>query len=308
MVTFNDIETAYLRINKYVKRTPIFTSTFLDNLLETKLFFKTENFQKVGAFKYRGATNAVMLLNPEEAKYGVSTHSSGNHAAALALAAKINHMKSYIVMPENSPKVKIDAVAGYGAEIFFCEPTQKAREEKLQDVINKYNATFIHPYDNQNVIAGQGTAAYEILTEIPHIDTIIAPVGGGGLISGTSICAKHLNNNIKVIAAEPEIANDAYRSFYSKKLCYNYNTNTIADGLRTSLSELTFSIIQNNVDDILTADEQHIIIAMRTIWERMKIVVEPSAALPLATILLNKNLFKNKNIAIILSGGNVDFK
>jgi len=304
--SFEDIKSTYKLIKPFVNKTPVLTSQTINNLTRANIFFKCENFQKIGAFKYRGATNAILSLDKKILQKGVATHSSGNHAAALALAAKINKIPSFIVMPNNAPKIKIDAVKGYDADIIFCKPTLQAREETLQKVVDKTKAVFIHPYDNINVIKGQGTACLEFLNEFSDLDTIIAPVGGGGLISGTSISAKGFNKNISVFAAEPANADDAKRSFYSGKLIPSENPNTIADGLLTSLSDLTFSIITKNVDAIFTCSEESIKFAMRFIWERMKIIIEPSSAVGLAIIFENPEVFKNKNIGIILSGGNVD--
>ena len=302
--TATDIYKAHKRIKPFINKTPVLTSSYLNQLSGAKLYFKAENFQKVGAFKYRGATNAVLSLSKIDLEKGVATHSSGNHAAALALAAKKAGAKAYIVMPNNAPQIKKNAVADYGAIITFCEPTQKAREATLQKIIEKTGATFIHPYDNCEVIKGQGTACLELINEIPNLDVIIAPVGGGGLLSGTSIIANA--NNIKVIAAEPENAADAYLSIKKDKLMPSVKPNTIADGLLTSLSELTFTIIKNNVEEIITVTEQQIIDAMRLVWERMKIIVEPSSSTVLAAVLANKEQFAEKNIGLIISGGNVD--
>lgn len=302
----SDIRNAYAKIKNRVNRTPVMTSSNLNSLLGINLFLKCENFQKVGAFKYRGATNAILNLNKKELQNGVATHSSGNHAAALALAARNNDSKAYIVMPQNAPRVKKNAVKSYGAEIVFCEPTLEARESTLKEVVEHTNATFIHPFNNFNVICGQGTAALEFFEEEDNFDFIMAPVGGGGLLSGTAITTKLLSPGTKVIAAEPKGADDAYRSFKSKSFIPSINPNTIADGLLTSLSDLTLEIILNKVDDILTVEEKSIIAAMHLIWERMKIIVEPSSAVPLAAILENQKLFVNKKVGIIISGGNVD--
>lgn len=303
--TIKDIRSAHDRIKPYIHKTPVLTSKSLNRITGAELYFKCENFQKAGAFKFRGATNAVLSLLPDEAKRGVATHSSGNHAAALALAAKQRGIKAYIVMPETAPEIKKKAVAEYGASIIFCEPTLEARETTLNQVVKETGAYFIHPYDNFNVICGQGTAALELLEDYPDLDIVIAPVGGGGLLSGTSITVKSHNSEMHVIAAEPVGADDAYRSFNEGKLIPSVNPVTIADGLLTSLSNLTFSIIQKNVDDILLAGEETIISAMRMTWERMKIITEPSASLPLAVILNNKDRFKNRKVGLILSGGNV---
>jgi threonine dehydratase len=249
-----------------------------------------------------------MLLSEEEIQRGVATHSSGNHAAALALAAKIRNTKSYIIMPSNTSDVKKEAVAGYGANITFCEPTLEARETTLQKVVDETGAIFIHPYNNYNIICGQGTAAIEFLQDVSYLDILITPVGGGGLLSGTSIAVKGFKSNVKVFGAEPEMANDAFQSFNAKKFIPQINPQTIADGLRTSLGSITFKAISTHVDDIITAKEESIILAMKTIWERLKIIIEPSSAVPLAAIIDNKERFKNKRVGIIFSGGNVDLK
>ncbi len=304
--TATDIYKVHKRIKPFINKTPVLTSSYLNQLTGAKLYFKAENFQKVGAFKYRGATNAVLSLSKTDLKKAVATHSSGNHAAALALAAKKAGTKAYIVMPNNAPPIKKNAVADYDAIITFCEPTLEARETTLQKIIEKTGATFIHPYDNIDVIKGQGTACLELINEIPNLDIIIAPVGGGGLLSGTSIIAKA--NSIKIIAAEPKNANDAYLSLKTNKLVPSINPNTIADGLLTSLSNLTFTIIKNNVDEIITVTEQQIIDAMRLVWERMKIIIEPSSATVLAVVLANKEQFATKKVGLIISGGNVDLK
>jgi threonine dehydratase len=270
------------------------------------LFFKCENFQKVGAFKFRGATNAVINLTDEQCQKGVVTHSSGNHAAALAYAAVSRGVKAYIVMPYTAPEVKKRAVAGYGAEITYCEPTLAAREAAAAEVIARTGATLIHPYDNFHIIAGQGTAAMELLHDEPEPDAVIAPVGGGGLLSGTSITVRHLLPGTKIYGAEPALADDAARSLHTGSLQPALPPKTIADGLLTSLCERTFTIIRENVDDILTVSEEEIIEAMRIIWERMKIIIEPSSAVPMAAVLANKKLFAGKKVAVIISGGNAD--
>jgi threonine dehydratase len=306
--TLADIRAAHLRIKPFIHQTPVMTSNLLNELFACNLYFKCENFQKVGAFKFRGATNAVLSLTTEEKSRGVVTHSSGNHAAALALASKTNGVKAYIVMPENAPVVKKNAVAGYGAEITFCKPTLQSREENTRIIMDKTGARLIHPYDNFNVICGQGTAALEMLTDHSDLDIVIAPVGGGGLISGTSTCVKGINKGISVIGAEPLNANDAYISFTTGKLTPSVNPLTVADGLLTSLSELTFSIISKNVDHIYTAREESIIECMILVWERMKIIIEPSSATVLAIIKENPEVFRDKKIGLIISGGNVDLR
>lgn len=303
---FEDVLVAHKRIRARIHRTPILTSESINRMIGAEVFFKCENFQKVGAFKFRGAVNAVLSLSDSNATKGVATHSSGNHAAALALAAAQRGIDSHIVMPENSLKIKKDAVKGYGAKITFCRPTLKAREETLLEVVKRTGATFLHPYNNFNVISGQGTAALEMHEDVADLDAIFAPVGGGGLLSGTAIATKGISGKIKVYGVEPKGADDAYRSFKSRKLIPSENPKTIADGLLTSLGSLTFPLIMENVDDIFTVSEQSIIFALRTIWERMKIVIEPSAAVPPA-LLLSKGIdVKGKRIGVILSGGNID--
>src|ERR1035437_458966 len=303
-----DIQAAHSRIKSFIHRTPVMKSQQLNELFNCELFFKCENFQKVGAFKFRGATNAVLSMSSEDKLRGVVTHSSGNHAAALALAAKMNGIKATIVMPENAPVVKKNAVAGYGAEITFCKPTLQAREDATRLIMKKTGATLIHPYDNFNVICGQGTAALELLQEKEDLEIVIAPVGGGGLLSGTSTCVKGINKKIQVFGAEPLNANDSYISFTTGILTPSVNPVTCADGLLTSLSELTFSIIRKNADKILTVKEKSIIECMLLVWERMKIIIEPSSATVLAVVKENPGLFNGKKIGLIISGGNVDFR
>jgi threonine dehydratase len=305
---FEDIQSAHIRIKKYIHRTPVLTSTIINEIAGAELYFKCENFQKTGAFKYRGATNAVQSLSDEEAFPGVATHSSGNFAAALALAAKTRGIKCFAVMPENSSTVKVQAVKGYGADITFCKPDLYSRETTLESLIKENGSVFIHSYNSFNVICGQGTAAKELIEDVPYLENILAPVGGGGMISGTAISAKALNPEIKVFGAEPQNADDAYRSFKSGKLIPSQNPQTIADGLLTSLGDLTFEIIRKKVDDIYTVDEGSIINAMRLIWERMKIIIEPSSAVPLAVVIANKQKFKKRKTGIILTGGNIDLK
>ena len=306
--SLSDIRIAHARIRPFIHRTPVMTSRQINSIFGCELYFKCENFQKVGAFKFRGATNAVLSLDPDHRKHGVVTHSSGNHAAALALAAKMNGTRAFIVMPENAPVVKKNAVAGYSALITFCQPTLQAREETCKAIMEKEGATLIHPYDNFNVICGQGTASLELLEDKSDIDIIVAPVGGGGLLSGTSTCAKGINGKIKVIGAEPLNANDAWKSFNTGQLTPSVNPLTIADGLLTSLSELTFSIIIKNADDIYTATEESIISSMLLVWERMKIIIEPSSATVLAVIKENPGFFSGKKVGLIISGGNVDLR
>lgn len=304
--TFSDVVKAHQIVQKYAHRTSVLSSKSINKIVGGELHFKCENFQKVGAFKFRGACNAVFSLSEADAQKGVATHSSGNHAAALALAAKMRGVAAHIVMPENSPEIKKKAVAGYGANITFCKPNLQARESTLAQVVEETEATEIHPYDNFNVIAGQGTAAKELIEDAGDFDIIMAPVGGGGLLSGTALSTKELLPNCKIIAAEPAGADDAFQSFHSKKWVPSENPKTIADGLLTSLGQRNFAIIQNNVDDIVTVTEESIVAAMRMIWERMKIIIEPSSAVPLAAILEGKVDIQNKKVGIILSGGNLD--
>jgi len=303
---FQDVVEAHERIRNFVHRTPVLTSVSLDQMFESTLYFKCENFQKVGAFKFRGATNAVLSLSDEEKKRGVGTHSSGNHAAALCLAARVQGIKAYIVMPNNAPEIKKIAVESYGGIITFCEPSLEARETGMEEVMARTGCTFVPSYDHRNIVCGQGTAAKELIEDTGELDIVIAPVGGGGLLSGTSISTKGMLPGARVIAVEPEGADDAYRSFTSGKFVPSVNPQTIADGLLTSLSDLTFRVILKHVDEIVTISEESIIAAMRLLWERMKIVVEPSGAVPLAGILEKKTDVKGKRIGLILSGGNLD--
>ncbi len=303
---FEDVEAAMRLISPHVHRTPVLTSGQLDAISGARLFFKCENFQKVGAFKFRGATNAVLNLTEARRAAGVVTHSSGNHAAALAHAAAVRGVKAYIVMPSSAPGVKKNAVAGYGAEITFCEPTLAAREAAAAEVIGRTGATMIHPYDNFYIIAGQGTAAMELLEEVPDPDAVLAPVGGGGLLSGSAITIRHMAPAAKIYGAEPLLADDAARSLRCGAIQPALPPCTIADGLLTSLCERTFAVIKENVDDILTVTEEQIIEAMTLMWTRMKIVVEPSSAVPLAAVLANRDKFSGKKVVIIVSGGNAD--
>jgi len=305
-LNLDTIRAAYQRIRPYVHRTPVLTNSWLNDACSATLFFKCENFQKVGAFKARGATNAVFALDNETAQRGVSTHSSGNHGAAVARAAKLRGIPAHIVMPSNSAKVKIRSVESYGAHVVFCEPTEESREIQCAEVINQTGATLIHSFENEHVIAGQGTAAMELLEDITDLDVIMCPVGGGGLLSGTAICAKSMRPQIKVIAVEPENADDAAQSFRAGRRLVTEKKFTIADGLRTNIGEPNFAIVHQYVDDIVTVSEEAIVSAMRTIWETMKIVIEPSAAVPYAAIQESKIDIGGKRVSIILTGGNVD--
>jgi threonine dehydratase len=305
-LNLDTITSAHQRIRPYIHRTPVLTSSRLNDACSASFFFKCENFQKIGAFKARGATNAVFALDDETARRGVATHSSGNHGAAVARAAKLRGVAAHIVMPSNSAKVKIRAVEGYGADVVFCEPTEESREIKCAEVINKTGATMIHSFENEHVITGQGTAAMELLEDVPELDVIMCPVGGGGLLSGTAIAAKSMRSQIKVIAVEPENADDAAQSFRAARRLVTEKKFTIADGLRTNIGEPNFAIVRQYVDDIVTVSEEAIVSAMRTIWETMKIVVEPSAAVPYAAIQECRIDVASKRIGIILTGGNVD--
>ncbi|WP_299248963.1 pyridoxal-phosphate dependent enzyme [uncultured Aquimarina sp.] len=293
-------------IASYIHRTPILTSRLLNDISGADLYFKCENFQRMGAFKMRGATHAILQLSDEQKSKGVVTHSSGNFAQALSLAAKSLGVKAYIVMPSNAPQVKKDAVADYGGHIIECPPTHKDREETANKIQIEKGATFLHPYNDHNVILGQGTAALELLEDYPDLEYIFSPVGGGGLISGTALAAHFYGKNCKVVGGEPFEVDDAYRALQSGILEINETTNTSADGLKMPLGDLTFPIIQKYVSEIIRVDEKEIISAMRLIWERMKIIIEPSCAVPLAALLREKEQFQDKKIGIILSGGNVD--
>lgn len=300
------IRAAQERIRPFIHRTPVLTCSAIDDMTGARVFFKCENFQKVGAFKFRGATNAVRSLAEEQAARGVVTHSSGNHAAALALAARQRGIPAYIVMPRNSPAVKKEAVAGYGGRITYCEPTQPAREAACAELVHSTGATLVHPYDDEAVIAGQGTAAAELLEEVTDLDAILTPVGGGGLLSGTLIAAKGIYPTIRVIGCEPALADDAAQSLREGRIVPARPPVTIADGLRTSLGQRTFPIIRELVETIALVEEAEIVHALRTILERMKIVVEPSAAVPLAAIMNRPLGLTGKRVGIILSGGNLD--
>ena len=300
------IESAAARIAPYIHTTPIMSNKSINELSGLDLYFKCENFQKIGAFKIRGGMNASLQLTPEQMEKGVATHSSGNHAQALAFAAKMLDIKAYIVMPESSPQVKVNAVRGYGAEVTICASNQAARESTLQEIVDRTGATFIHPYDNNEVITGQATCVKEMIEAIPDIDIVVTPVGGGGLLSGTCLGAHYFKPGLKVYAGEPEGAADAVLSIQSGKVEKAPFINTIADGLMTTLSDRTLAIIKAHVSDILLVSDDEIKAALRLVYERMKIIIEPSCAVPLAAVLKNPALFKGKKVGIILSGGNVD--
>ncbi len=306
MITKKSIEEAHDRIRTYIHNTPVLTSQSLNDIAGCEIFFKCENFQKVGAFKARGAINAVLLLTEQDRAKGIATHSSGNHAQAIARAGKIMGINAYIVMPRTAPAIKKQGVLGYGGEVFECEPTLAARESTLAEVIKNTGAVEIHPFNNYKVIEGQATAAKELLEEIGNLDFVIAPVGGGGLLSGTALAAKFFSPSTVVIAGEPALADDAFRSLQSGSIQPASPPTSIADGLLTSLGDKTFPIIRDNVKEVIRVTDEEIITAMKLIWERLKIIIEPSCAVPFAALLKDKDQFKNKKVGIILTGGNVD--
>ncbi|WP_437948252.1 pyridoxal-phosphate dependent enzyme [Sorangium sp. So ce296] len=301
--TIEDIRRAAARLAPHAHVTPVMTSRTIDGMAGARVFFKCENLQRVGAFKFRGACNAVLALSDEDARRGVATHSSGNHAAALALAARIRGVPAHIVMPESAPAVKRAAVEGYGARIVTCAPTLRAREETLARVLSETGAILVHPYNDPHVIAGQGTAALELAGQVEDLDAVVAPVGGGGLLSGTAIATSALSR-ARTVGAEPQAADDAARSLREGKILPSNDPITIADGLRTSLGELTFGVLRERGVEIVTVGEEDIVKAMRVVWERMKILIEPSSAVPVAAVLLRK--VEGARIGVILSGGNVD--
>ncbi|MCL4149460.1 UNVERIFIED_CONTAM: hypothetical protein GTU68_005391 [Idotea baltica] len=302
----DDLIQTHKRIKPYIHNTPVLTSKLIDDIAGANLFFKCENFQKMGAFKMRGAANAIMELSDAQRRKGVVTHSSGNFAQALSLAAKSLGVKAFIVMPSNAPQVKKEAVKGYGGIILECESTLLAREKAAKDIQEREGATFLHPSNDMNVIFGQGTACKELLEKQPDLDFVVAPVGGGGLIAGTALAAHYFGKNCKVIGGEPFEVDDAFRSLQSGFIESNTSSNTIADGLKTQLGDKNFPIIQKYVEKIIRVTEQDIVDAMRLIWERLKIVCEASCAVALAAVLREKGVFQNKKIGIIISGGNVD--
>lgn len=302
-VTIEDVDAAHHRIRAYIHETPVMRSARLDKMVGCELFFKCENLQKAGAFKSRGAVNAVFSLSDKQLKYGVATHSSGNHGAALARAASLRAIPAYIVVPENAKRVKKDAIRAYGAEIVECESTLQAREQKLEQVVRDTGAQVVHPYDDDLVIAGQGTAALEFLEQVRELDSLVIPVGGGGLLAGSAIVAYGMT---AVYAAEPESADDAYRSFRSGQRVTSHIPKTICDGLQTTLGLRNFEIIREKVADVLLVSEQEIIDAMQLLWTRLKQVVEPSSAVTLAAVLRNRSLFSKQRVGLILTGGNVD--
>lgn len=304
--TITNLQETYARVKPHVHQTPILTSVLINDLAEAELFFKCENFQKMGAFKMRGAINAILNLSEEQKKAGVVTHSSGNFGQAVAKAAKTLGVTAYIVMPKNAPEVKKNGVISYGGLISECESTLVAREQAAQNIVLSKGATFLHPSNQLDVILGNATAAMELLAKKPNLDYILCPVGGGGLLAGTALAVHHSSRNCKTIGAEPFAVDDAYRSMQSGKIEFNTTTETVADGLRTHLGDINFPIIQKCVSEIIRVEEDEIVSAMKLIWERMKIVVEPSGAVPLAAVLRSQRLFSKKKVGIILSGGNVD--
>ena len=306
MVNYTDIQSAHQRISNFIHNTPILTCENINIDANANLFFKCDNFQKTGSFKIRGATNTILQLSKKQLANGVITTSSGNHGAAVASAAKKLGANVKVVMPENTPKVKVDNVQRFGGEIIFCDPNIKSRENTLNKIVKEDKSTIVHPYNDEKIIAGQGTAAKELLEKIPDLDIIIAPVSGGGLLAGTLLAAKTINSNIKVYGAEPKNADDTYQSIKRKKIVPNKTTDTIADGLRAQVGTITFPIIQKHVDGIILVSEEMIIQSMRMVWQRLKIIIEPSCSIVLAAILTNKKQFYNKRIGLILTGGNVD--
>lgn len=300
-----ELKETHIRINDFIHKTPVLSSKSINKIAGCSIYFKCENFQKMGAFKMRGASNALLKLSDQQRKNGVTTHSSGNFGQAVALSAQLSNTEATIVMPSNAPLVKKQAVKGYGASIIECKPTLEAREATANNVVEQKGATFLHPYNCYDVIAGNSTATIELLEQTKKLDSILAPIGGGGLISGTALAANYFSKS-KVYGAEPKGADDAYRSFKKGKIIPMVNPNTIADGLRTSLGDKGFPIIMKHVTDIFTCEEDEIVSAMKLIWERMKIIIEPSCAVPLAVLLKNKAFFKNQNVGIIITGGNVD--
>ncbi|MEM6641452.1 MAG: threonine/serine dehydratase [Bacteroidota bacterium] len=304
--TFSEIKRAHQRIGKYIIETPVLTSANLDELVGCHVFFKCENFQKVGAFKMRGAANKIFSFRPEERVKGFACHSSGNHAQAVALAAKLAGTKAYVVMPKNATKAKMDAVVAYGAEVVLCEPGDAAREKACENVLQKTGATFVHPFNDYDIIAGQATAAKELIEQTKHLDAIIVPVGGGGLAAGTALVADHINPQLQLFLSEPEQVDDTYQSLKKGKIIPNKSIDTLADGLKTTIGQKPFEILREHADGCFTVSEEEMISAMRLIYERMKIVIEPSCAVPFAALIKHKDKFLNKNVGIILTGGNVD--
>ncbi|PDT12695.1 serine dehydratase [Rhizobium sp. J15] len=304
--TISDVFEAHDRIRRFIHRTPIITSSYINSLAGAELFFKCENLQKAGAFKARGASNAVFGLSDEQAAKGVATHSSGNHGTCLSYAAGRRGIPCTVIMPRSAPQAKKDAVRGYGGTVVECEPSTSSREAVFAEVVAKSGAEFVHPYNDARVIAGQATCSRELLEQVGNLEAVIAPIGGGGMVSGTCLTVSNLAPHVKVYAAEPEQADDAYRSFKAGHIIADDAPNTVADGLKVPLKDLTWHFVKHNVSDILTASEEEIIEAMKLIWKRAKLVMEPSSAVPLAAILKNKSIFAGKRVGVIITGGNVD--
>jgi len=306
MVSLKDIESAHERIRPFIHRTPVLTNASLNKETAANLYFKCENFQKAGSFKIRGATNAVEMLSDKDFNKGVATTSSGNHGAALSMAVSRRGGSTKVVMPYNTPKIKVNNVLRNGGEVVWCDPDQKYRESVLKDVVKENGSTVVHPYNDERIMAGQGTCVKELLEDVPNIDVIVSPVSGGGLLSGSLIAAKAMNSHIKVFGAEPKEADDAYRSLKKGTIVSNKTIDTICDGLRAQIGTKTFPVIQDLVDEIITIEENEVIDSLRMIWERLKIIVEPSCSIALALVLKKKHLFKGQNVGLIMSGGNVD--
>ena len=308
MIELSEIRKARSRIKPFIHQTPVLTCLSLNKMIGSELYFKCENFQKSGSFKIRGAANTVLQLNNQELEKGVVTASSGNHGAALSMVVSRLGLTPIVVMPNNTPKVKVDNVKRNGGKVVWCEPNQVSREKILDDIIKKTNSILVHPYNDKRIIEGQGTVTLEFLEQCPDLETIISPVSGGGLLSGTICSVKNLNKTIKIYGAEPKEADDTFRSIKSGTIQVNQSTNTICDGLRAQIGTITFPIIKDNVEGILIIEEQDVIDSMRLIWETMKIIVEPSCAITLAAIIKNKKIFQGKKVGLIISGGNVDLK
>ncbi|MEC8706166.1 MAG: pyridoxal-phosphate dependent enzyme [Candidatus Neomarinimicrobiota bacterium] len=306
MVSLKDIESAHERIRPFIHRTPVLTNASLNKETAANLYFKCENFQKAGSFKIRGATNAVEMLSDKDFNKGVATTSSGNHGAALSMAVSRRGGSTKVVMPHNTPKIKVNNVLRNGGEVVWCDPDQKYRESVLKDVVKENGSTVVHPYNDERIMAGQGTCVKELLEDVPNLDVIVSPVSGGGLLSGSLIAAKAMNSHIKVFGAEPKEADDAYRSLKKGTIVSNKTIDTICDGLRAQIGTKTFPVIQDLVDEIITIEENEVIDSLRMIWERLKIIVEPSCSIALALVLKKKHLFKGQNVGLIMSGGNVD--
>ena len=306
MVSLKDIESAHERIRPFIHRTPVLTNASLNKETAANLYFKCENFQKAGSFKIRGATNAIEMLTDKDFNKGVATTSSGNHGAALSMAVSRRGGSTKVVMPHNTPKIKVNNVLRNGGEVVWCDPDQKYRESVLKDVVKENGSTVVHPYNDERIMAGQGTCVKELLEDVPNLDVIVSPVSGGGLLSGSLIAAKAMNSHIKVFGAEPKEADDAYRSLKKGTIVSNKTIDTICDGLRAQIGTKTFPVIKDLVDEIITIEENEVIDSLRMIWERLKIIVEPSCSIALALVLKKKHLFKGQNVGLIMSGGNVD--